>query len=71
MKTYTITWITKVNGRHFDHTMTIQAETAKEARAKFDDIDARKAAIMGPGYKLPHKFSIKVTLQKEKEEKTA
>ena len=65
MRKYLITWYTKQNGLTRDHSMTLEAGTARGARARFDDIDARKAAIMGPSYRLPHKFGVTVRLAEE------
>lgn len=58
MKRYTVTYYNKVNNATITRTMTISAETAKAARAKFDA--AYKAAKTGC-----HAFGIAVRLAKE------
>ena len=58
MKRYTVSYYNKVNNATIPRTMTISAESAKEARAKFDA--AYKAAKTGC-----HAFRIKVRLAKE------
>ena len=58
MKRYTVSYYNKVNNATITRTMTISAETARAARAKFDA--AYKAAKTGC-----HAFRIKVRLAKE------
>lgn len=58
MKRYTVSYYNKVNNATIPRTMTISAETARAARAKFDA--AYKAAKTGC-----HAFGIAVRLAKE------
>ena len=58
MKRYTVSYYNKINGATIIRTMTVRAESAKEARAKFDA--AYKAAKTGC-----HAFGIAVRLAKE------
>lgn len=58
MKSYSVSYYNKLNNQEIAREMTISAESAKEARAKFDA--AYKAAKTGC-----HAFRIKVRLAKE------
>ena len=58
MKSYIVSYHVKKNNQEFAHALTIRAESAGEARAKFDA--AYKAAKTGC-----HAFRIKVRLAKE------
>lgn len=58
MKSYTVDYYNKINGETITRTMTISAESAKAARAKFDAV--YKAAKTGC-----HAFGITVRLARE------
>lgn len=58
MKNYIVSYYNKLNNREIAREMTVRAESAREARAKFDA--AYKAAKTGC-----HAFRIKVRLAKE------
>lgn len=58
MKSYVVSYYIKTNRQEFAREMTVRAESAREARAKFDA--AYKAAKTGC-----HAFRIKVRLDRE------
>ncbi len=58
MKSYIVSYYNKLNNREIAREMTVRAESAKAARAKFDA--AYKAAKTGC-----HAFRIKVRLDRE------
>ena len=58
MKSYFVSYYIKLNNREIAREMTVRAESAREARAKFDA--AYKAAKTGC-----HAFRIKVRLDRE------
>lgn len=58
MKSYIVSYYNKLNNREIEREMTVRAESAREARAKFDA--AYKAAKTGC-----HAFRIKVRLDRE------
>lgn len=58
MNNYIVSYYNKLNNREIEREMTVRAESAKAARAKFDA--AYKAAETGC-----HAFRIKVRLAKE------
>ena len=58
MKSYIVSYCNKLNNQEIAREMTVRAESAREARAKFDA--AYKAAKTGC-----HAFRIKVRLDRE------
>ncbi len=58
MKSYIVSYHVKKNNQEFAHALTVRAESARAARAKFDA--AYKAAKTGC-----HAFRIKVRLDRE------
>lgn len=58
MKSYIVSYYNKLDNREIEREMTVRAESAKAARAKFDA--AYKAAKTGC-----HAFRIKVRLDRE------